>query len=141
MARPRAFRGGRARRTNRPPARCNRATDLAAARGRARDRSPPTTGTPASPSRGSSRRNRRRAPGCEGSAAEKSREKPEKLDIEPDEGHEERKGRVPLHVFRRAGRHPALDEIEVEQKVVLGHSDGQDGPGECESTGNGQSHG
>ena len=41
----------------------------------------------------------------------------ENLDVEPDEGHEQREGAVPFVVFRQAFLHAAVDELVVHEEA------------------------
>ena len=44
-------------------------------------------------------------------------EQPQDLKVQPYQGHEQSKGRVPLHVFRRATFGALFDEIEIQHQV------------------------
>src|SRR5437667_7303578 len=72
--------------------------------------------------------------GCgRSSATSQPREQPEDLDVQPDEGHEERKRHVPLHVLRSTRGHSTFRQVEVEQEIERGDPDDEDVDGNAKA--------
>jgi hypothetical protein len=44
-------------------------------------------------------------------------QQPENFEVEPDQRHHQSECAVPIHVFRRAHAHAALDEVKIENQI------------------------
>src|SRR5450631_4891305 len=66
------------------------------------------------------------------SAIVQLRQQAQDLEVEPDEGHQNAEGAVPLHELGRPRPGPLLDEVEVEHQVQRGHDDHQQADADAE---------
>ena len=59
----------------------------------------------------------------------------EHLQVEPHDGHDQAKGREPLHVCRGSICHASLNEVEVQQQVEGGNTDNHQADSDAERGG------